>query len=82
LQDSITGILKMNKKIVYQINDKKPDIIVVAMGCPKQEMFMIRNKDKLKFRVAMGVGGSLDVISDTVASSSGIYAEGGPRMVV
>ncbi|HHV17832.1 MAG TPA: WecB/TagA/CpsF family glycosyltransferase [Thermoanaerobacterales bacterium] len=60
------GYFKDEQEIVYQINDKKPDIIVVAMGCPKQEMFMIRNKDKLKFRVAMGVGGSLDVISDTV----------------
>jgi N-acetylglucosaminyldiphosphoundecaprenol N-acetyl-beta-D-mannosaminyltransferase len=52
--------------IIDIINDKTPDIILVAMGCPKQEIFMINNKNKLKFRVAMGVGGSLDVLSGTV----------------
>lgn len=53
-------------KIIESINEKKPDILLVAMGCPKQELFMMRNKEKLQFKVAMGVGGSLDVLSGTV----------------
>lgn len=54
------------QKVIDMINDKKPDILLVAMGCPRQEIFMMHNRDKLKFRVAMGVGGSLDVLSGTV----------------
>ncbi|MFY9413266.1 MAG: WecB/TagA/CpsF family glycosyltransferase [Tepidanaerobacteraceae bacterium] len=54
-------------EIIDIINDKEPDILLVAMGFPKQEKFMIENKDKLKFRVAMGVGGSFDVLSGNVS---------------
>jgi len=54
-------------KIIDIINDKKPDILLVAMGYPKQEKFMIESKQKLKFRVAMGVGGSFDVLSGNVS---------------
>lgn len=53
--------------ILDMINDKKPDILLVAMGFPKQEKFMIENKNKLRFRVAIGVGGSLDVLSGNVS---------------
>lgn len=55
-----------NREIISKINSSKPDILLVAMGCPRQEMFMLHNKDKLKFRVAMGVGGSFDVLSGNV----------------
>ena len=54
-------------KIINIINDKEPDILLVAMGFPKQEKFMIVHRDKLKFRVAMGVGGSFDVLSGNVS---------------
>jgi len=53
-------------EVVNRINENRPDILLVAMGYPKQEMFMLNNKEKLKVRVAMGVGGSLDVLSGTV----------------
>ena len=53
--------------ILNIINDKSPDILLVAMGFPKQEKFMIKNKNKLKFRVAIGVGGSFDVLSGDVS---------------
>lgn len=52
--------------IVEIINRSEPDILIVAMGAPRQELFMMRNRAKLKFRIAMGVGGSLDVISGNV----------------
>lgn len=54
-------------KIIDIINEKSPDILLVAMGFPKQEKFMIENRDRLKFRVAMGIGGSFDVLSGNVS---------------
>ena len=36
------------------------------MGVPKQEIWIYKNKDKLKVPVSIGVGGSFDVISGNI----------------
>lgn len=42
------------------------DILFVAFGAPKQELWMNENLDKLPVKVAVGVGGSFDYISGEV----------------
>lgn len=54
------------ENIVEKINKASPDFLFVAMGAPKQEFFMAKHKTRLGCKVAMGVGGSLDVISGNV----------------
>ena len=54
------------KQIIADINDKKPDILFVCLGAPKQENWIHAHKDELDFGVAMGIGGSLDVFAGTV----------------
>lgn len=54
------------EKIVEKIRKASPDFLFVAMGAPKQELFMVKYKNQLGCKVAMGVGGSLDVISGKV----------------
>lgn len=54
------------ENIVKKINRASPDFLFVAMGAPKQEFFMAKHKKRLGCKVAMGVGGSLDVISGNV----------------
>lgn len=52
-----------NAKILERINLAHPDILFVALGAPKQEKWIRRNLEKMpSVRVAMGVGGSFDVI--------------------
>jgi len=54
------------KEAIEDIKNKEPDIIFVGIGSPKQEEFIIKNKDKLKSaKILMPVGGSFDVISKT-----------------
>ena len=48
------------KKVMVAINRFKPDIVFVALGAPKQEKWIYRNKDKLSAKVLMVVGGALD----------------------
>lgn len=48
-------------KVVDKINEVKPDILFVALGCPKQEKWIHEHRKILNTRVAMGVGGSVDV---------------------
>jgi len=50
-------------KIVEFINKSNADILFVGMGVPKQEKFIKKHWDSLKVKIAMGVGGSFDVIS-------------------
>ena len=44
----------------------RPDILFVGMGAPKQELWLTRNREELNCRVALGVGGSFDVLSGRV----------------
>ncbi len=48
------------KMVNDQIKAAKPDILAVAFGCPKQELFISNYKDELKVPVCIGVGASLD----------------------
>lgn len=54
------------KAIVEKINSSGADILLVAMGAPKQEFFMLKNRGRLQCSIAMGVGGSLDVLAGRV----------------
>ncbi|PRR82912.1 WecB/TagA/CpsF family glycosyltransferase [Clostridium vincentii] len=54
------------KDIIEDIIEKKPWAIFVAMGCPKQEIFIEENIHKLPCNIFMGVGGSFDVFAGNV----------------
>ena len=63
---TIDGYEKDNKKITDIINKSKADIIFVALGSPKQELWITENMDKLCPKIYQGVGGSFDVFSGNV----------------
>ncbi|ERI91985.1 glycosyltransferase, WecB/TagA/CpsF family [Clostridiales bacterium oral taxon 876 str. F0540] len=54
------------EKIISEITTTQPDILVVALGAPRAEKWIYRNKSKLNTKVTFGVGGSLDVIAGKV----------------
>ena len=49
--------------IISEITAAKADILLVALGAPKQEYWISSYKDKLNSRVCIGVGGTLDILS-------------------
>ena len=53
-------------EIVSRINAAKPAILFVALGNPKQELWMGRNAEKLAVSVMVGVGGTFNFISGYV----------------
>lgn len=56
--------LEENDAIVERINDSGAQLLFVAYGAPRQDMWIARNRAALtSVRVAMGVGGSLDFIT-------------------
>ena len=46
--------------ICEMIKDVSPHILIVALGCPKQELFILHNRDKLGVPISLGLGASLD----------------------
>lgn len=53
-------------EIVREINESGADIVFVCLGAPKQERWIYAHKDELHVKVAMGIGGSLDVFAGRV----------------
>ena len=47
-------------KIERMIKESHPDILIVGLGCPKQELFIYHNKERLGVPVSLGLGASLD----------------------
>ena len=62
----IDGYEQNQEKIIKTINKSKADIIFVALGSPKQELWITQNMDKLCPKIYQGVGGSFDVFSGKV----------------
>ncbi|HZK41262.1 MAG TPA: WecB/TagA/CpsF family glycosyltransferase [Atribacterota bacterium] len=54
------------EKIIAEIKENKPDILLVGMGVPKQEKWINKNLKSLNIPVCMGVGGSFDVLSGRI----------------
>ena len=49
--------------IVEQIRSAKPDLLLVALGVPKQEKWLQKHLSELEVPVSIGVGGTLDVMA-------------------
>lgn len=55
--------------VLGRIRDSDPDLLLVGMGFPKQEHFIRNHRQRLGHPVAIGVGGSFDVISGRLRRS-------------
>ncbi len=52
--------------IIRNIHEAKPDILLCALGVPKQEKWLARNLAILQVPVSIGVGGTFDVMAGKV----------------
>lgn len=53
-------------RVLEEIRQTRPDVILVALGVPRQEKWIARHQEALGVPVAMGVGGSFDVFAERV----------------
>ncbi|MED2737790.1 WecB/TagA/CpsF family glycosyltransferase [Bacillus toyonensis] len=60
---TLDGYEKDNRYIIDTINKAKPDFLFVALGSPRQELWIKENMKKLNVSIFQGVGGSFDVVS-------------------
>jgi exopolysaccharide biosynthesis WecB/TagA/CpsF family protein len=50
-------------EIMRRLDEAKPDILFVAFGHPKQDLWIAANRDRLPVSVAVGVGCTFDLIA-------------------
>ena len=55
-----------DEQILEEVNRSGADILLLAFGNPKQEVWFDRNRDKLKIPVSIGIGGTYEFIVGTV----------------
>ncbi|MFK5985965.1 MAG: WecB/TagA/CpsF family glycosyltransferase [Pseudomonadota bacterium] len=58
---------EQDERILEQINQANPDILLVGFGNPKQELWFNRNRNKLKAAVTIGIGGTFEFIVGNVS---------------
>lgn len=56
------GYYKNEEEVVKEIQKASPDLLLVAMGAPKQELFIVNHRSKFSSTLMMGVGGTFDVL--------------------
>jgi len=64
--DSFVRLDQDQPEIVERINAAKPNVLFVALGNPKQELWMGRNADRLDVGVVIGIGGTFNFIAGRV----------------
>ena len=67
---------------LIKINKSGPDILIVGLGTPKQEEWIIRNKQDLKVSVIISVGDGIKVFSGTKRRGSKIFQKIGIEWMV
>ncbi len=78
------GCFEDDEKIIKEIQGLKPSFVYVGLGCPKQESWIVKNKEKLG-AVCIGVGGTFRYWSGVEKRASkfvqSIHMEGVYRLV-
>ena len=64
-------------RVVEDINERRPDIVLVGMGTPKQELWVEHNAARLNTDVLWTVGALFDYVSGRVPRAPGWLADNG-----
>ena len=67
------GYFQEDAPIIEEINALQPDLLLVCLGAPKQELWMRRNRPVMKVGLMAGLGGSLDVFAGTVKRAPALF---------
>lgn len=59
--------------LISAIEASGPDILFVALGSPRQELWMLEHLPRLNIKICQGIGGSLDTITGDVKRAPMIF---------
>ncbi len=67
------GYFQDDAPVIEKINAVQPDLLLVCLGAPKQELWMQTNASRLSVGLMAGLGGSLDVFSGVTERAPEIW---------
>lgn len=68
------GYFDSDKEIITNIKEKKPDLLIVCLGSPRQEIWVYENKEMLSgVGAIMCLGGALDVWAGNVKRAPALF---------
>ena len=70
---AVNGYTENKEKVFNDIKKKKPDVILVALGIPNQEVLIYNNLKGFDKGIFVGVGGTFDVLSGLKKRAPNIF---------
>ncbi len=70
---SRNGYFKDDEEIIEELKSVEPQILLLGLGSPKQEEFIVKAKKELSGCAMIGIGGSFDVFSGVIKESPIIF---------
>jgi len=67
------GYFKDSQKVIEQINSSGANLLFVAMGSPKQELWIWKHRQAINTNFCMGVGGSFDIAAGNLKRAPRIF---------
>lgn len=67
------GYFKKDEEAVEAVNAAGADVVIVALGFPRQEYFMVDNREKLQAHLLIGLGGGLDVFAGVTKRAPDVF---------
>lgn len=71
------GYFKEDKPVVDAIRAAKADVVFVCLGAPKQELWMAKNGPETGAKLAVGLGGCLDVFAGNIQRAPELWQKAG-----
>lgn len=71
------GYFQDDERVISELKAVSPDLILVALGSPKQEEFIFQAKKNLPSALMIGLGGSFDIWSGEVERAPLFYQKAG-----
>jgi N-acetylglucosaminyldiphosphoundecaprenol N-acetyl-beta-D-mannosaminyltransferase len=62
-----------NERLIERINASKPDILFVALGSPRQELWIGENLGRLDVKLCQAVGGTFDILAGNVKRAPSLF---------
>lgn len=72
----LDGYFRDEDSVVNKIAESNSDILFCALGSPKQEIFLNKNKNRINVPILIGVGGSFDVLAGRYKEAPGWMRHG------
>lgn len=67
--------------LIAKINNSNADILIVCLGCPKQELWLQKNFEKLNPKIMFGNGGAIDFWSENVKRAPDFFIRHGLEFI-